>query len=612
MAEDTLVSQFKRFLVGRPIPTSRAHEERFSRVTGLAILSSDCLSSVAYSVEEVLRVLVVGGLAALTYSPPIAILIATLLIIVTFSYRQTIYAYPGGGGAYIVAHENLGVYAGLVAAASLFIDYTLTVAVSIASGVAALTSALPALAPRRLELALIFVFLLTLGNLRGVRESGRIFAVPTYVFAVSLLALLATGLWRAMTGTLQPVVQIAPLHVAGGTLTIFALLTAFSNGCSAMTGVEAISNAVPGFRPPETKHASQTLITMALLAVTLIVGLGVMTSMYHVVPAAHETVLSQLARGIFSGRGLLYYIVQGATMLILVLAANTAYAGFPRLASIVARDRFLPRQFMNQGDRLAFSNGILVLTFFAAVLLIIFHADTHRLIPLYMIGVFLSFTLSQTGMVLRWRRLRTSGWRSSAFVNGLGAIVTAGVLLVVTITKTPEGAWIILMLIPALVVIFIETRHHYDHVASQLTLRGWEPDPKRKNTVLIPIGGLHRAVVQALRYARTLSTDVRAVYVSTNAEATETVRRDWELWGQGVPLVVLDSPYRSLMEPLLDYIRHIDAETPDDYVTVILPEFVPARWWQQLLHNQNALLIKAALLFRPNTIVTSVPFHLRN
>jgi amino acid transporter len=612
VAEDTLVSQFKRFLVGRPIPTSRAHEERFSRVTGLAILSSDCLSSVAYSVEEVLRVLVVGGLAALTYSPPIAILIATLLIIVTFSYRQTIYAYPGGGGAYIVAHENLGVYAGLVAAASLFIDYTLTVAVSIASGVAALTSALPALAPRRLELALIFVFLLTLGNLRGVRESGRIFAVPTYVFAVSLLALLATGLWRAMTGTLQPVVQIAPLHVAGGTLTIFALLTAFSNGCSAMTGVEAISNAVPGFRPPETKHASQTLITMALLAVTLIVGLGVMTSMYHVVPAAHETVLSQLARGIFSGRGLLYYIVQGATMLILVLAANTAYAGFPRLASIVARDRFLPRQFMNQGDRLAFSNGILVLTFFAAVLLIIFHADTHRLIPLYMIGVFLSFTLSQTGMVLRWRRLRTSGWRSSAFVNGLGAIVTAGVLLVVTITKTPEGAWIILMLIPALVVIFIETRHHYDHVASQLTLRGWEPDPKRKNTVLIPIGGLHRAVVQALRYARTLSTDVRAVYVSTNAEATETVRRDWELWGQGVPLVVLDSPYRSLMEPLLDYIRHIDAETPDDYVTVILPEFVPARWWQQLLHNQNALLIKAALLFRPNTIVTSVPFHLRN
>jgi hypothetical protein len=328
------------------------------------------------------------------------------------------------------------------------------------------------------------------------------------------------------------------------------------------------------------------------------------------VPSVSETVLSQLARAAFDGRGLSYYMLQAATAMILVLAANTAYADFPRLASIVARDGYVPRQFMNQGDRLAFSNGIIVLTTFAGVLLVIFRGDTHKLIPLYMIGVFLSFTLSQTGMFLRWRRLRTPGWRSSALINGLGAGVSACVLGVVAVTKAPEGAWIILVLIPFLTVVFLATRRHYDHVARQLTLKGWEPDKRRKNTVLVPIGGLHRAVVEALQYARTLSTDVRAVFVDNNPAATEQLKRDWQQWGQGVPLVVLESPYRSLLEPLLTYIREIDSAAPDDYVTVILPEFVPARWWQHLLHNQSALLIKGALLFRRNTIVTSVPFHL--
>ena len=612
MAPYTTFSLLKRFFLGRPIPTELAAHERFSRVTGLAVLSSDALSSVAYSVEEVLRVLIIGGVAALSYSRPITLLIAMLLVIVIFSYRQTIYAYPTGGGAYRVAHDNIGVYAGLAAASSLFIDYTLTVAVSIASGVAAITSAFPAIMPFRVELALAFVALLMLGNLRGVRESGRIFSVPTYFFVVAVLVLIAAGVWRFLTGTIHPVPQDAPLHTGVGQLTTFMLLTAFANGCSAMTGVEAVSDGVPAFRAPESKNAAATLITMAVLAVTMVVGLATMASLYHIIPGEHETVISQLARGIFGGRGIPYYIVQAATTFILVLAANTAYADFPRLASIVARDRFLPRQFMNQGDRLAFSNGILVLSFFAATLLIVFGGDTHRLIPLYMIGVFLSFTLSQSGMVLRWRRLRTPGWKSSAFINGFGAAVTFLVLMIVAVTKSPEGAWIIILLIPCVILLLVVTRRHYDHVASQLTLRGWAPAERRKNIVVVPVGGLHRAVVQALQYARMLSTDVRALYIDTSPQATEQIRSEWDQWGQGVPLVVLDSPFRSLLEPLLNYIRELDETTPDGYVTVILPEFVPARWWQHLLHNQSALLIKGALLFRPNVIVTSVPFHLES
>jgi amino acid transporter len=611
VSDNTNLGLFKRVVVGRPISNEHALHERFSRVTGLAVLSSDCLSSVAYSVEEVLRVLVIAGVAALHFGIPIALLIASLLAIVIFSYRQTIHAYPKGGGAYIVSRENLGVFPGLSAASALFIDYTLTVAVSIASGVAAITSAFPAVRPFTVEMTLVFVVLLMVGNLRGIRESGRIFSLPTYFFVFAILGLVFVGLWRVVSGTVVPVVTDAPLHTLGtGTLTTFALLTAFSNGCSAMTGVEAISDGVPAFRPPEAKHASQTLVLMGALAITLIVGLSVLASAYHVVPSEHETVLSQLARGAFGGRGLAYFLLQSATTMILVLAANTAYADFPRLASIVARDGYVPRQFMNQGDRLAFSNGIFVLTAFAASLLVIFRGDTHRLIPLYMIGVFLSFTLSQTGMVLRWRRLRTPGWRASASINGLGAVVSACVLVVVAVTKAPEGAWIILVLIPCLTLVFLATRRHYDHVARQLTLKGWEPEVRRKNTVLVPVGGLHRAVVQALQYARTLSPDVRAVFVDTNPVVTEQLRKDWEHWGQGVPLVVLESPYRSLLEPLLSYIREIDAASPDDYVTVILPEFVPARFWQHLLHNQSALLIKGALLFRRHTIVTSVPFHL--
>jgi amino acid transporter len=611
VADESFLGQVKRLIVGAPIPSRLAHHERFSKITGLAVLSSDALSSVAYATEEILRVLMIGGVAALSLVTPIGAVIATVMIVVVFSYRQTIHAYPSGGGAYIVAKDNLGRAPSLIAAASLLIDYVLTVSVSIAAGVAAITSAVPQWQTHAVALCLGFVLLLMLGNLRGIRESGQLFAGPTYFFIVSMLVMIAVGAVRYATGALQPVPP--PEHpLASGTtlLPLFVLLTAFSNGCTALTGVEAVSNGVPAFRAPESRNAAATLVAMAVLAITMFLGITLLAHAYAIVPNDVETVVSQVARATFGGRGWPYYAVQAATMAILVLAANTAYADFPRLASIMARDRFLPRQFMNQGDRLAFSNGILILSVLASVLLVVFEGDTHALIPLYMIGVFVSFTLSQAGMVIHWRRLREPGWKSSAVINGFGASVTGIVLVIVAMTKAAEGAWIIIVMIPVLVGLFAVTRRHYDHVAAELTLRGWRPEPTGRHVVILPIGGLQRAVVKALRYARTLSTDVRAVYVELDPTATEALRRQWQEWGQGVDLVVLESPYRSLMEPLLDYIEALQETEPTAYITVILPEFVPRRLWQHLLHNQHALLIKGALLFKPNVVVTSVPYHL--
>ena len=614
VADETFLSQIKRLIIGAPIPSHLAHRERFSRVTGLAVLSSDPLSSVAYATEEILRVLVVGGIAALGLVTPIGVVIAALLAIVVFSYRQTIHAYPGGGGAYIVAKDNLGRLPSLVAAASLLIDYVLTVSVSIAAGVAAITSALPTWHLDPVELSLGFVAVLMLGNLRGVRESARLFAAPTYFFIVSILLMIVVGAWRYMTGSVEPApLPHAPLPVGTGgiaALGIFRILTAFSNGCTALTGVEAVSNGVPAFRQPESRNAAATLVTMAVTSIAMFVGITLLAHAYGIIPSETETVVSQIARNAFGGRSLFYYGVQAATMLILVLAANTAYADFPRLASIVARDRFLPRQFMNQGDRLAFSNGIIILSVLAGVLLILFGGDTHSLIPLYMIGVFVSFTLSQAGMVLHWRKLRRERWRMSAAINGFGAIVTGIVLVIVATTKAFEGAWIVIVMIPMLVTVFEVTRRHYDHVAAELTVKGWHPEPVEHHTVLVPIGGIQKAVVQALRYGRSLSDDVRAVYVDIDPAATAGLRQQWSVWSQRVELVVLESPYRSLMEPLLEYIEQVQTDHPSGYVTVILPEFVPHRIWHHLLHNQHALLIKGALLFKPNVIVTSVPFHL--
>jgi amino acid transporter len=608
--ETTAIPTLKRLLLGQPIPSHLAHNERLSRITGLAVLSSDALSSVAYATDFILVTLAAAGARALGYAIPISLTIAALLAIVAFSYRQTIHAYPTGGGAYIVAMENIGPTAGLIAAASLLVDYTLTVAVSISAGVLAITSAAPRLTPYRVELCLLSLLILMLGNLRGIRESGRIFAVPTYFFVASIFLLILTGLYQYWTGRFTPVDAPLPTGAGHQRLTVFLLLTAFANGCTAMTGVEAVSNGVPAFRPPEAKNAAATLTAMAVLSITMFLGITFLAHAYRVMPTSTESGASELARAIL-GRNLVYYLVQAATTLILVLAANTAFADFPRLASIVSRDRYLPRQFMNQGDRLAFSNGIMALSLFAGILMIAFRGDTQSLLPLYMIGVFVSFTLSQAGMVIHWRHTREPGWTTSALINLVGALVTAIVLVIVVITKTLEGAWIVLLLIPVIVAVFRATRRHYDQVAEQLTMRDYAPARRIRNTVVMPIGGIQRAVVEALRYAETLSDDVRAVYVDVDPAATEQLRRQWPTWGGRVQLVVLPSPYRSVVEPLLEYIERVQSERSNDYVTVILPEFVPARWWQHLLHNQRALLIKGALLFRPNTVVTSVPYHLK-
>jgi amino acid transporter len=610
--DESFLGQAKRLLVGRPIPSSLAHHQRLGKTTGLAVLASDALSSVAYATEEILRVLMIGGLAALTLSRPISLMIAALLTVVALSYRQTIKVYSKGGGDYMVAKENVSETAGLTAAAALLIDYTLTVAVSVAAGVAAITSAFPGLHISRVTMGIGFVTLLMIANLRGLRESARVFSVPTYGFITVMLLLVVVGLFRQMTGTTIEAVPVEPLTTLdSGELTLFLLLTAFANGCTAMTGVEAILDGTPAFKPPEAKNAGQTLIIMACIAITLFVGVTYLATAVGAIPSETETIVSQVGRSVFGTGTLLYYLLQGVTMAILVLAANTAYADFPRLASIVARDRFMPRQFMNQGDKLAFSNGIVALSVAAGGLIWVFDGDTHQLIPLYMIGVFLSFTLSQTGMFLRWRRLRPAGWQWSAAINGFGAVLTFVVLIIVALTKGPEGAWIVVVLIPVIVTVFRQTKKHYDAVASQLTLRDWTPPQRRTNIVIVPISGVQRAVVSALRYAESISTDVRAVFVNDNTEQIAALRQEWEKWGGSTRLIVLESPFRSLMEPLMEYIEQIERERSNAYITVVLPEFVPSQWWHHLLHNQRALLIKGALLFRPNVVVTSVPFHLR-
>jgi amino acid transporter len=607
-----VLSPLKRLVVGRPIATYQAGHHKFGLFGGLAVLSSDALSSVAYASEEVLRVLMIGGLPAMSDSEPIAVLIALLLIAVAFSFRQTIFAFPSGGGAYVVTRDNLGPTAGLAAAASLLIDYTLTVAVSITAGVAAITSAFPGLHVGKVWMSLGFLAILMTGNLRGVKESARLFGVPVYAFLAVMLTLIATGTVRAISGSVVPVESLNPLPTYGtGMITTFVLLTAFANGCTALTGVEAVADGVPSFREPPAKNAARTLVLMASLGVTMFVGLTWLAHAFQIIPSETETVVSQLARGVFGGRNAFYYAVQAATMLILILAANTAFAGFPTLASIVARDRYMPRQFANLGDKLAFSNGIVALSLGAAMLIIFFGGDQHRLIPLYMIGVFLSFTLSQTSMVLRTVHRKEPGWQASAAISGFGALLTFLVLIVVTITKTLEGAWIVLALIPVLVTVFRLTRLHYESVAQQLSLAKLEVDTTpHGHIVIVPIGGVHRAVIEALRYASALAKDVRAVYVNVNPESLMQLKKDWPVWGSHVKLVVLQSPYRSMTEPLLEYIDRMEKEHPDDYITVVLPEFVVKHWWHHLLHNQSALTLKAALLFRPRVVTTSVPFHL--
>lgn len=666
-----MLGKLKRIVVGKALRTEQAIHERLSKKVALAVFSSDALSSTAYATEEILLVLATayafGQAGAFGHVIPISAAIAVLLIIVAISYRQTIHAYPNGGGAYIVAKENLGTVPGLVAGASLLVDYVLTVSVSIAAGVAAITSAAQGtqfawITDHKVAICVGFIVLIGIANLRGVRESGSFFALPTYVFLVSFLFMIGYGIvyYFVYGGTVPPPAE-ENLQLAEGympqALTLFLLLGAFSNGCAALTGIEAISNGVMAFKKPESTNAARTLIVMAALLCTMFLGTSVLAYLFGVHPHQDETVISQFARHIFTGGlGWFYFVVQASTAAILVLAANTAFADFPRLSSLLARDRFLPRQFANRGDKLVFSNGIVILAALSALLVVGFGGDTSRLIPLYAVGVFLSFTLSQAGMVRHWLRVRRNGdhdpaihesqvesdtavpdlqlaieqskaprfvsdevtsskhWKKSLAVNLLGAVATAVVLTVFVVTKFMHGAWLVVFMIPILVFMFLAIHRHYLSVARELSLETIHDTlPPIHHTVIVPISGIHRGVIKALQYAKSISSDnVRAVYVDFDDEATAKLREVWGRLDLGIKLVILPSPYRELTRPLLRYIYKVDRQCEDDVLTIVLPEFVPSKWWQHLLHNQSSLLLKGALLFKEGVIVTNVPYHLKD
>src|SRR5437868_4766765 len=601
----------ERVRVGPPMPLAQARHERLRKRVALAVFSSDALSSVAYATEEILLILVLASTAALHLSVPISLAITALLAIVAISYQQTIHAYPSGGGSYIVARAKLGAIAGLVAAAALLVDYVLTVSVSVAAGVAAVTSAFPQFAPHKVALGVVCVTAVALANIRGVRESGRIFAVPTYFFIVCFGVMILEGFYRLATGSLPR--RPPPAIPASEAFTWFLILRAFSSGCTAMTGTEAISNGIPAFRPPESRNAAITLGWMAVILGTFFVGITLLADRLGIVPVAEETVVSQIARRLH-GTGLFYYAIQAATALILVLAANTSFADFPRLSSLLARDRYIPHQFATLGERLVFSNGIMVLGAMAALLLVIFGGETHALIPLYAVGVFISFTLSQSGMVRHWMRDRRPGWRHRAIINGTGAVATGVVTVVIGATKFTHGAWIVVLVIPTLVATFMAMRRHYDDVAEQLSLEGLAAPPDLRHTVLIIAGDLPRGVARGAHAATTLAAPtvaVRAVFVETDPAKTAKLEEKWTRYGLGVPLVILNSPYRSLLRPLVEYLDALQAQGDDHMVTVVIPEFLPGKWWQHVLHNQTALLIKGTLLFRKNTVVVDVPYLLK-
>ncbi len=608
---------FKRLLVGQPLATEQQQHQRLRKIIALAVFASDPISSNAYATEAIMLVLLSAGTSALTLSIPICIAIIILLLIVGFSYRQTIHAYPNGGGAYIVAHENLGELPGLIAAGALLIDYVLTVAVSISAGVFAITSlastwGYAGLDDYRVVISLACVALITVVNLRGLKESGTIFAAPTYIFVISMLACIGIGIGQlVLTGSVPQLPPPAHISPATHTLTLFLILQAFSAGCTALTGVEAISNGVPAFKQPEPINASRTLLAMLGILGTIFLGITILAHFTGAMPTDEESVVSQVARTIV-GTGSFYFVIQVATALILVLAANTSYADFPRLTSILSRDRFLPRQFSSRGDRLVFSNGILVLGLLAALLIVFFNAREQAMLPLYAIGVFISFTLSQSGMVIRWLRTRESSWRQSMAVNGIGAFLTAVVFVVIIITRFTRGAWAVLIAIPLIVLLFRAIHAHYMRVAGQLSLTEAPPPMAvRRHTAVVLVSGVHRGVIPALEYAQSIAPDnTTALYIELDPEEAVKVRAKWAQWGNGIPLEVRPSPYRSLVRPILHYIDELDARYTDDVLTVIIPEFVPSHWWEHLLHNQTGFLIKAALLFRRGAVVTSVPYHL--
>jgi amino acid transporter len=603
-----LAGALKRWLVGAPIHSELEIHERLSKRKALAVFSSDALSSVAYTPQETLVILLAAGTAALVWSLPISIAVVVLLAIVVTSYRQTIYAYPSGGGSYIVAHANLGELPGLVAAAALTVGYILTVSVSIASAVDQLISAVPALLSWKVALGVSAIALVTLANLRGIRESGSIFAAPTYVFLGAMYAMIGVGLVGLFSGTLHvPPPEDAHIEIVEP-LSLLLILRAFSVGSAVMTGTEAISNGIPAFKPPESRNAAQTIIVMACILGVMFLGLSVLIVGTGVIPSHDDTVISQLSRAVF-GPGIGYYIVQGSAVLILVLAANTAYADFPRLASLLARDDYAPHQLAFRGDRLAFSNGIVLLGILSAFLIIAFGGSTGALLPLYALSVFAAFTFSQSGMVAHWRRVRGPRWQFKTLLNGVGAAGTAMVALFAAIAG---GAWVVLLIVPLFIWMFRKVKQHYREAEQRSALPA-DPAmlPELKHAVVVPVSRLSKPSVLALQYAASLSPNVTAVHVATDERRSAEIEAGWQQWGQSIPLVVVESPYRSLTGPLMQYLIEIKKLEAADLVTVVVPEYVPDHWWEHILHGQSAQFLKLALLFTPGFVVTSVPVHER-
>jgi amino acid transporter len=608
---DLVLSRVRRTAFGRPLANAEEASERLTRVKALAVFSSDNLSSVAYATEAILFTLLAAGTAAFGLVMPISVLIVSVLAIIVVSYRQTIRAYPNGGGSYIVARENLGVGAGLVAAAALLTDYVLTVSVSVAAGIAAITSAFPGqLDAWRVELAAVGIVVVMLINLRGVRESGTIFAVPTYVFVVSMLALIAIGTVQAAVGAAPHVSGVTPLVVPTETLGVLLLMRAFADGCSAITGVEAVSNGVPAFRPPEAHNARSTLTVMAVLVGIMFLGTSYLALVAGAQPAQGETILSELGRAVF-GLGPVYYILQFSTMGILILAANTAFADFPRLSSLLARDGFMPSRFAFRGERLAFSTGIVALAILSIIVLAAFGGRVEALIPLYAIGVFTSITLSQAGMVRHWWESREPGWRRSIVINGFGAVATGIVAIIFAVAKFALGAWLIVIVIPLLVAAMVLIRRRYERRRLETAVRAETivGPPRRTQRVIVPVADVTRDVVHALTFARTMSDDVTAVHVTEDAERGARLRARFERQLPGVPLVIVESPYRSLVQPLVRYLEDAVARAGDAVVVVLLPMYIPRNRLEQLLYNSNGRRIREALLGRPNVLVADVPYR---
>lgn len=614
---------WRTWLIGRPLPTTAAPHQTIGKFVGLAVFGADALSSIAYAPQEMLVILAAAGPQAFGYAFPISIIISILLAIVTISYQQTIHAYPSGGGAYTVVKENLGIPPALVAGAALMLDYILLAAVAISSGVAQIVSAIPVLYPYRVTLAVAFLILIAVANLRGVKESGNTFAAPTYFFLGMTALTVAVGFYKYLTGSLGMVIdppRMETLHTEP--ITLFLLLRAFSNGTTALTGVECISNGVKAFKEPRAHNAAVTMIWMSSVLGMLFIGMTFLLGEIGAIPAESETVVSQLARTAFGSRGILYLGTIFATTIILVLATNTAFADFPRLSAIIAEDGYMPRQLAYRGSRLVFSRGIVSLAAIAALLIIIFNASVTALIPLWAVGVFLSFTLSQAGMARHWWRVGVhkdekalaqgdKGWQWKLIINGVGALCTVIVTLIFAITKFLDGAWIIVLLIPTIIFSFFAIHHHYQLLARDLSLDNFgEPPPFIRHRVVVPVAGIHRGTLEALQYARTLSDDITVVHILLDPDQREAFEKKWKWWGQGVRLVVIDSPYRTFLEPFLGYVDELCKVTQrNERLTIVVPQFNPHRWWHNILHTQTAFWLRFALLSKRGIVITEVPYQ---